>query len=213
MNKHMTDTVEMLNKLLGHAKNPYLFFGADQSSIFCMYLVRKYVSRAVPVLFIDTKHHFEEVYLFLKKLKKLWGIDIVEKTSPSEQGEQPTKPSKQECCQLMKAHVLEGAIRDLHIDLLVTGMQPNALRSSSRKEFEKSQMSRIIVNPIETWPDDEVRSAVKELNLPRCSLWASGLDWIDCEPCTKMPESIATLNDSQSERQEVMRKLNSLGYC
>ena len=26
-------------------------------------------------------------------------------------------------------------------------------------------MSRIIVNPIESWPDDEVRSAVKELNL------------------------------------------------
>ena len=178
-----------------------------------------YVSRAKicftsrSCTFIDTKHHFEEVYLFLKKLKKLWGIDIVEKTSPSEQGEQPTKPSKQECCQLMKAHVLEGAIRDLHIDLLVTGMQPNALRWYSRKEFEKSQMSRIIVNPIETWPDDEVRSAVKELNLPKCSLWASGLDWIDCEPCTKMPESIATLNDSQSERQEVMRKLNSLGYC
>ena len=104
MNKHMTDTMEMLNKWLGHAKNPYLLFGADQSSILCMYLVRKYVSRAVPVLFIDTKHHFEETYLFLKKLKKLWGIDIVERKSPTEQSEQPTKPSKQECCQLRKAH-------------------------------------------------------------------------------------------------------------
>ena len=140
MNKHMTDTVEMLNKSLGHAKNPYLFFGANQSSILCMYLVRKYVSRAVPVLFIDTKHHFEEVYLFLKKLKKLWGIDIVERTSPSEKGKQPTKPSKQECCQLRKAHVLEGAIRDLHIDVLVTGMQPNALRSYSRKELRRARL-------------------------------------------------------------------------
>jgi 3'-phosphoadenosine 5'-phosphosulfate sulfotransferase (PAPS reductase)/FAD synthetase len=213
LNKRMTDTLEILNQLLGHAENPYLLFNADQSSLLCIYLIHKYVSRTVPVLFIDTKQHFEEVYLFLKKLKKLWGIDIVERIRPNEQNEQPTKPSKQECCKLRKVQVIEGAIRDLRIDVLVTGMRKETLRSYKRQEIEENQINTIIVNPLDDWSDDEVHNAVSELNLPKCSLWDLGLYMPDCKPCTKILKTNGDENDSQSDRQEVIRKLSSLGYC
>lgn len=210
VNHKIKTSINLLNSYINTKNNVYLLFTPDQGSLLCTYLVYKHTSKRVSVLFVDTKQHFEEVYLFLNKLRKLWSLNIIQRTTISLVD--PKKLSRNDCCHLLKAQVLRRAEDDLCIDLLITGIKASELKSQWNIESASNSKKYTIINPIENLSEDEVVATVNELNLPRCSLWASGLYSIDCKPCTKLPQSFCHLNHSK-EDEEVKQRLKCLGYC
>lgn len=208
MNKKIDDALDRIRTCLSDAKEPYMLFWPDRRSILCIYLLHKNALKTPSLLYVDTGQMFDEVYLFGQKLRKLWRLNVVQRIYVGEHNVSET-PGEMECCHARKANMLTRAISDLKIDLLITGIKPDLLKLQWNCPLTIDAGTLRVVNPVLDLSDDEIVRLSEELNLPRCSVRTRGLEEIDCRPCT----SLSDLIDVDLDKQEVLQRLKSLGYC
>ncbi|MHC4787624.1 MAG: sulfate adenylyltransferase subunit CysD, partial [Planctomycetota bacterium] len=81
-----------------------------------------------PVVYIDTGHHFQEMYDFRDHCVADWGLELIvarndkalaEGMRPDREGAE----SKLECCTALKTQALKDALADYHFDALLLGIR------------------------------------------------------------------------------------------
>ncbi|PKP10884.1 MAG: phosphoadenylyl-sulfate reductase [Bacteroidetes bacterium HGW-Bacteroidetes-4] len=150
----------------------------------------------IEVITLDTGRLFKETYkVFSQTLdtyKKQINVyfpkgDAVEKML-SQKGPfsfYESVENRQECCHIRKVEPLNRALQG--VEMWITGIR--AEQSPNRKGmtfFELDEPRQIIkYNPLLNWTFDEVKTFVKQNNIPYNVLHDAGFVSIGCEPCTR----------------------------
>ena len=161
-------------------------FGAESALLLAL---AARVRRDVPIIFLDTGHHFPETLAYRDLVQRRLGLTRVRTIragAPALAGRDPDAALWQfdtdACCSLRKVEPLQAAIREF--DVLISGRKQyhGALRRFIPRVEAVDGL--IKVDPIADWSAERVEEAFVALDLPRHPLIARGYRSVGCRPCT-----------------------------
>jgi phosphoadenosine phosphosulfate reductase len=147
------------------------------------------VKRDIPIIFLDTGHHFPETLAYRDLVQRrlgLTGLRTVKAAAPALADRDPDAALWQfdtdACCGLRKVEPLQEAIRGF--DVLISGRKQyhGALRRFIPRVEAVDGLVK--VDPIADWSPERVEEAFEALDLPRHPLIARGYRSVGCRPCT-----------------------------
>ena len=157
----------------------------------CVVLVHmlQQIKPGLPVLFLDTFHHFADTYVYRDEIAKRWNLNLV-----NLRADEPQvglwQQSTQACCGRHKVEPLFRALQDY--DVWFTGLRRD--QSPSRANLQEVEPFALPtgktlrkVSPLATWTTKEVWTYAKQHDIPLLPLYAQGYTSIGCEPCTSLP--------------------------
>jgi len=143
----------------------------------------------LPVLFLDTFHHFAETYAYRDEIRERWNLNLINLRA----GEPQVglwQQSTQACCGRHKVEPLFRALQDY--DVWFTGLRRD--QSPSRADLQEIETFALPtgktlrkVSPLATWTTKDVWTYAKQHDIPLLPLYAQGYTSIGCEPCTSLP--------------------------
>jgi phosphoadenosine phosphosulfate reductase len=153
-----------------------------------LHMLRK-IRPHIPVLFLDTVHHFAETYEYRDELAFAWNLNMVNlRAEEPEPGLWQT--SIDACCAKHKVGPLFAAL-DLH-DVWFTGLRRE--QSPSRAALEEIEQFQLPsgktltkVSPLARWTAADVAGYAKAHDIKLLPLYDAGYTSIGCEPCTTKP--------------------------
>lgn len=169
---------------------PYLScissFGAESAVL--LHMISQ-IDKDIPVIFIDTRKHFSETYLYKNRLIDQFGFTQLITTFPS-QIQQETldlsgelhKSDPDGCCHFRKTLPMLQALRNFKY--YITGRKK--FQSEGRKElnvFEKRN-TWININPLASYSKEDLEIYFLRHDIPRHPLEEDGYPSIGCECCT-----------------------------
>ena len=160
-----------------------------------LHIVRQVLPK-VPVVFLDTGYHFEEVYKYRDRMAHAWSMNLInllpEFTVPEQEAQfgilNQTDPSR--CCSLRKVKPLFTALAEYK--LWFTGLRREQAKSRAalqRVENFALPAGNTIrkVSPLAEWTARDVWRYARQHEIPLLSLYDKGYSSIGCEPCTSLP--------------------------
>jgi phosphoadenosine phosphosulfate reductase len=143
----------------------------------------------VPVLFLDTVHHFAETYRYRDELAQRWNLNLVNLRA-SEPAPGLWQQSTHDCCARHKVGPLFAALE--RYDVWFTGLRRD--QSPTRANLEQVEPFTLgtgkalrKVSPLAFWTTREVWAYAKRNEIPLLPLYQLGYTSIGCEPCTTLP--------------------------
>ena len=160
----------------------------------------------VPVIFLDTGYHFDEVYEYRDRMSQAWSINLInllpELTVPEQEAQfgilNQTDPSR--CCRLRKVKPLFTALDRYNV--WFTGLRREQARSRAAlqpiEDFALPTARTIRkISPLMEWTAKDVWGYARQHDIPLLPLYDKGYSSIGCEPCTSLP---VDPNDPRSGR-------------
>jgi phosphoadenosine phosphosulfate reductase len=143
----------------------------------------------IPVLFIDTVHHFPETIAYRDELTRAWRLRLQILRAPEPQ---PGlwRTSTDACCARHKVDPLFPALESY--DTWFSGLRRE--QSPSRAKLEEIEdftlpSGKVIrkVSPLARWSTKDVWDYAEAHDIPLLPLYDRGYTSIGCEPCTSVP--------------------------
>jgi phosphoadenosine phosphosulfate reductase len=176
----MNDAALVIAGQLEAAEAPCLTCSFQAEDVVVLHMLRAAVP-AIPVLFLDTVHHFAETYAYRDNLVNV-------RTAEPSPGLWQT--STDACCARHKVEPLFSALEGY--DVWFTGLRRE--QSPSRAHLAHLEPFRLPsgqtirkVSPVATWTTRDVWMYAKQHDIPLLPLYESGYTSIGCEPCTTRP--------------------------
>ncbi len=184
----MTDVRTLVLDQLSTADAPCVTSSFQAECVVLVHLLRE-ARPDIPVLFLDTVHHFPETCEYRDEMVRRWDLNLVtlRATVPS-----PGlwRQSTQDCCAVHKVGPLFGALEDY--DVWFTGLRRE--QSPSRANLGEVEPFTLVsgrvlrkVSPLATWTTRQVWDYAKAHDIPLLPLYDRGYTSIGCEPCTTLP--------------------------
>lgn len=184
----MSDPRTFIAAQLSTAAAPCVTSSFQADCVVLLHLLRT-VQRDIPVLFLDTVHHFAETYAYRDELTERWGLNLV-----TLRADEPApglwRQSTDACCARHKVGPLFEALE--RYDVWFTGLRRE--QSPSRAALAEVEAFRLPtggilrkVSPLATWTTRDVWAYAKEHGIPLLPLYERGYTSIGCEPCTSLP--------------------------
>ncbi len=184
----MTDAAQLIADELAAAGRPAVTSSFQAECVVLVHMMRE-VRPDVPVLFLDTVHHFAETYAYRDELAERWGLNLINLRAAEPQ---PGlwKESTQACCAKHKVGPLFSAL-DAY-DVWFTALRRD--QSASRADLQEVEpftlpTGKVLrkVSPLAAWTTKDVWQYAKAHDIPLLSLYDRGYTSIGCEPCTSLP--------------------------
>ena len=174
--------------------------GLVQTSAFSMLVITDMLYRdlkanpAVPVIFLDTLHHFPETLATVEKAREIYGLDVrvyrargvdSRETFAARYGEALWESDVNRFHYLTKVEPLQRALREMEVVGWVNGRRRE--QSHTRRNlaiFEQDANGRLKVNPLATWSRKQLWTYTFEHNVPYNPLFDQGFASIGDEPLT-----------------------------
>jgi len=157
------------------------------------------VNRNIPIIFLDTGHHFPETLAYRDLVQRRLGLTDVRTVGARDEARTDRDPDAvlwqydtDACCSLRKVEPLQAAISEF--DALISGRKSS--HGALRRFMPRIEAvdGLIKVDPIADWSPEQVEEAFEALDLPRHPLIAHGYRSVGCLPCT------APADDAQNPR-------------
>ena len=143
----------------------------------------------IPVLFLDTVHHFAETYAYRDEIAARWDLNLV-----TLRADDPSpglwQQSTDACCARHKVGPLFAALAGY--DTWFTGLRRE--QSPSRANLAPVEPFTLPngtilrkVSPLAAWTNRDVWAYAKAHDIPLLPLYDRGYTSIGCEPCTSLP--------------------------
>ena len=143
----------------------------------------------IPVLFLDTVHHFAETIRYRDELTAAWNLNLVTLRA-ADPAPGLWRDSTDACCERHKVAPLFAALRG-H-DTWFTGLRRD--QSPSRADLRETAPFALPdgtilrkVSPLARWTKRDVWAYAKAHAIPLLPLYEAGYTSIGCEPCTAPP--------------------------
>jgi len=184
----MTDPVDLIAAELAASARPCVTSSFQAECVALVHMLRARVPD-VPVLFLDTVHHFAETYAYRDAIAARWGLNLVNLRAAEPQ---PGlwQESTSACCARHKVGPLFEALEPY--DAWFTGLRRE--QSPSRAGLEQVESFRLPtgtilrkVSPLAHWTTRQVWDYAKAHDIPLLPLYQQGYSSIGCEPCTTRP--------------------------
>lgn len=183
-----TDARALLAAQLQTPQAPCVTSSFQAECVVLVHMLRE-IAPAIPVLFLDTVHHFPETYAYRDELAERWGLNLV-----TLRAEEPAPGLWQQdttaCCGRHKVGPLFAALEQY--DLWFTGLRRE--QSPSRAGLAEVEpftlpSGKVLtkVSPLAGWTTREVWAYAKTHEIPLLPLYAQGYTSIGCAPCTTLP--------------------------
>jgi phosphoadenosine phosphosulfate reductase len=153
-----------------------------------LHLLRE-VEPNIPVLFLDTVHHFPQTYEYRDELARSWNLNLINlRASAPSPG--LWQQSTDDCCARHKVGPLFSAL-DAY-DVWFTGLRRQ--QSASRANLAEVEPFRLPsgktltkVSALAAWTTKDVWTYAQAHEIPLLPLYELGYTSIGCEPCTSVP--------------------------
>jgi phosphoadenosine phosphosulfate reductase len=184
----MTDPRPLIAAQLEIAAAPCVTSSFQADCIVLLHLVRQ-IDPGIPVLFLDTVHHFDETYAYRDEMAKRWNLTLVNlRAADPRPGEWETDTHA--CCARHKVEPLFTALDGYDTWFTALRREQSPSRAGLR-EFESftlpSGKALRKVNPLAAWTNKDVWQYARAHDIPLLPLYDAGYTSIGCEPCTSLP--------------------------
>jgi phosphoadenosine phosphosulfate reductase len=184
----LTKEQQLITEELATALKPCVTSSFQAECAVLVHMLRE-IRSDIPVLFLDTVHHFAQTYEYRDMIAKRWNLNLVNLRAAEPQ---PGlwKTSTTECCARHKVGPLFAALD--HHDVWFTALRRD--QSPSRANLQGVEPFRLPsgkvirkVSPLADWTMKDVWSYAKAHDIPLLPLYDLGYTSIGCEPCTSVP--------------------------
>jgi phosphoadenosine phosphosulfate reductase len=182
------EVLTLIAQELAGAERPCVTSSFQAECVVLVHMLRQH-RRDIPVLFLDTVHHFDETCRYRDAIAAAWGLNLVTLRA-ADPAPGLWRDSTQACCGRHKVEPLFAALRN-H-DTWFTGLRRD--QSASRaglQEIEPFSVGGGVtlrkISPLARWSTPDVRRYAKEHDIPLLPLYDRGYTSIGCEPCTTLP--------------------------
>ncbi len=144
----------------------------------------------IPVLFLDTFHHFAETLSYRDDLTRRWSLNLINLRATEPRVGLWQADSTEACCARHKVGPLFAALEEY--DAWFTALRRD--QSPTRAGLQEVEPFRLPsgktiqrVSPLAAWTLKDVWAYAKQHDIPPLSLYELGYTSIGCEPCTSLP--------------------------
>lgn len=184
----MTEIPSILARELEAGGLPCVTSSFQAECVVLVHMLQR-VRPGLPVLFLDTFHHFAETYAYRDEITARWNLNLI-----NLRADQPQvglwQESTQACCGRHKVEPLFRALQDY--DVWFTGLRRD--QSPSRANLQELEPFALPtgktlrkVSPLASWTTKDVWTYAKQHDIPLLPLYADGYTSIGCQPCTSLP--------------------------
>ena len=184
----MSDAARLIADRLAAAAAPCITCSFQAEDVALLHMLLE-VKPDVPVLFLDTVHHFAQTYAYRDELAKQWNLNLVNLRA-AEPAPGLWQTSTDACCAKHKVEPLFSALEAY--DVWFTGLRRQ--QSASRANLAEVEPFRLPsgrsiakVSPLAAWTTKDVYNYNKAHAVPLLPLYELGYTSIGCEPCTSVP--------------------------
>ena len=182
------EALALIAQELARAETPCVTSSFQAECVVLVHMLRQH-RRNLPVLFLDTVHHFDETYRYRDEIAAAWDLNLVTlRAAVPSQG--LWRDSTQACCGRHKVDPLFAALANY--GTWFTGLRRD--QSASRaglQEVEPFTVGEGVtlrkISPLARWSTSDVWGYAKEHGIPLLPLYDRGYTSIGCEPCTSLP--------------------------
>jgi phosphoadenosine phosphosulfate reductase len=191
--------VDLIAEQLHDAKNPAITSSFQSECVVLTDMIRR-VRPEIPVLFLETFHHFAQTLAYRDDMTAKYGLQLINlKAAEPKIGLWQTEGTKA-CCDRHKVGPLFSALENY--DVWFTALRRD--QSASRANLKEVEPFRLPsgnsirkIAPLAGWTARDVWRYAKDHEIPLLSLYELGYTSIGCEPCTMLPPDP---NDPRSGR-------------
>lgn len=166
---------------------------------------------------LDTGCKFPEVIALRDRLADEWGVTL-HIARPDVPSGYPVAADRAACCRDLKVAPLLRALRELDVDVLLTGIRrdehPDRAARPVRELVEEPPHQR--VHPVLDFSEMDVWAATMQLGLPHCELYDRGYRSLGCMPCTLplqgMQGEVGERAGRAADKEAMLASLHALGY-
>jgi len=144
----------------------------------------------IPVLFLDTFHHFPQTIEYRDEMAREWGLNLVTLRAKEPNIGLWQTAGTTACCQKHKVDPLFAALDGY--DTWFAGLRRE--QSASRANLQENEPFHLPsgrdirrISPLATWTTRDVWRYAKEHGIRLLPLYDLGYTSIGCEPCTTPP--------------------------
>jgi phosphoadenosine phosphosulfate reductase len=144
----------------------------------------------IPVLFLDTFHHFPETLAYRDRLAERWNLRLVSLRAAEPHVGLWQAESTDACCRRHKVEPLFSALEayDTWFTALRRDQSPSRAHLQEVEPFRLPNGKEIRrIAPLAGWTTRDVWSYANEHDIPLLPLYELGYTSIGCEPCTALP--------------------------
>jgi phosphoadenosine phosphosulfate reductase len=183
------DAMKVINEALATAQTPCITSSFQAECVVLTHMLLQ-VRPDIPVLFLDTLHHFPQTLAYRDELTQKWGLKLTNLRAKSPDVGLWQRESTTACCARHKVEPLFSALEDY--DTWFTALRRD--QSPSRANLQENEPFRLPsgksirrVAPIAAWTARDVWRYAKANGIPLLPLYELGYTSIGCEPCTALP--------------------------
>lgn len=192
------ESLRIIDTALAAHGSPCVTCSFQSSGVVLLHMLRRR-NYQIPVLFLDTVHHFAETLAYRDRIAEAWRLNLVTLRAADPQ---PGlwQLSTDACCQRHKTEPLFAALESY--TLWFTGLRRD--QSPSRANLEALAPFRLPsgttiqkASPLARWTTRDVWYYAKANAIPLLPLYDEGYTSIGCEPCTTRPIDPANLRSGR----------------
>jgi len=182
------ETLDLIAQELDRAAAPCVTSSFQAECVVLVHMLRQYRPN-IPVLFLDTVHHFDETCRYRDEIADAWGLNLVTLRA-AEPAPGLWRESTQACCGRHKVEPLFAALRQY--DAWFMGLRRD--QSPSRAGLQEVEPFSVgdeatvrKISPLARWTSAHVADYARAHAIPLLPLYDRGYTSIGCEPCTSLP--------------------------
>jgi phosphoadenosine phosphosulfate reductase len=188
MSNIVDGAVRLMAAELEAARRPCVTSSFQADCVVLVHMLRA-LRPDIPVLFLDTVHHFDATYAYRDRLADAWGLTLVTLRA-AEPSPGLWRTSTGDCCARHKVQPLFAALEeyDLWLAALRREQSPSRVALPEIASFQlPSGRPLRKVSPLLAWTTRDVRAYAAVHEIPLLPLYEAGYTSIGCEPCTVPP--------------------------
>ena len=179
-------------------------FGAEAA---CLLKLVADKDPATPVVFLDTRKHFDQTLQYVDDLMDQLGMTTLVRARPAQvrlEVEDPDGTLHQRdsdrCCYLRKTIPMIGVLKNY--DCVLTGRKRFQTHDRAGMGIVEVQESWLRVNPLADWSREQVLEFLSGHHLLEHPLVSQGYASVGCEPCTTPSEDFRAGRWAGSDKTE-----------
>ena len=183
-----TDARQLIERALADAQTPCITSSFQAECVVLTHMLRE-VRPDIPVLFLDTFHHFDQTLTYRDELSERWGLNLINLRAKSPSVGLWQAESTEACCKRHKVEPLFSALDgyDTWFTALRRDQSPSRANLQEIEPFKLPARTISRVAPLAGWTARDVWAYAKAHDIPLLPLYEMGFTSIGCEPCTAIP--------------------------
>ncbi|HET9361850.1 MAG TPA: phosphoadenylyl-sulfate reductase [Vicinamibacterales bacterium] len=183
-----SEALALIAEALAAAEKPCLTSSFQAECVVLTHMLRE-VRPDIPVLFLDTFHHFPQTLAYRDEMTARWGLNLVTLKAASPRVGLWNVESTDACCRRHKVEPLFSALEayDTWFTALRRDQSPSRAHLKETEPFKLPGRTINRISPLAGWTMRDVWKYAKDHDIPLLPLYEAGFTSIGCEPCTAVP--------------------------